>query len=307
MYFTFCGPVARLARAVVLGGLAIAAAGRSAFAQVSLTRSDQPDLIPRELVLALISFGTGTAGGANLRVGKAPEDVPPELVPPRIEVLGSMTQFDNVIIVLGMPQSPDSAIGAMESHLTAAGWTPPPAPAPRQMPRGFVATDFTGGMGGTPNFVCRGDEMVNLTSMYRSSGGSILKLNFNRGARNSACRQRDETTFRSPYDEAPVPTLRAPAGAMTTGGSGMSTSGNNQFTLSTQLSTRLRPAEVVSHYDAQMRAAGWTPVGDGSLDFLSARTYQKKDEKARTWSATLYAIRSPEALEQDVALRLSRR
>ena len=307
MYSTFCGPVARFARAVVLGGLALAAAGRGAFAQVSPTRSDQPDLIPRDLVLALISFGTGTAGGANLRVGKAPEDVPPELVPPGLELLGSMTQFDNVIIVLGMPQSPDSAIGVMEARLAAAGWTPPPAPPLRQMPRGFVAADFTGAMGGTPNFVCRADEMVNLSSMYRSSGGSILKLSFNRGARSSACRQRDEVVYRSPYDEAPVPTLRAPAGAMTTGGTGMSTTGNNQITLSTQLSTRLKPAEVVSHYDTQMRAAGWTPVGDGSLEFLSARTYQKQDQKAGTWSATLYAIRSPEALEQDVALRLSRR
>jgi hypothetical protein len=149
--------------------------------------------------------------------------------------------------------------------------------------------------------------MVNLSSMYRSSGGSILKVSFNRGARYSACRQRDEVTYRSLYDEAPVPTLRAPAGAMTTGAGGMSTSGNNQFTLSTQLSTRLKPTEVVAHYDTQMRAAGWAQTGDGALDFLAARTYQKKDEKDRTWSATLYSIKSPEALEQDVGLRLSRR
>lgn len=294
-------------RSIALAGFAVAVAGAGSGAQVPPSRSAQPDLIPRDLVLALISYGAGTAGGADLRVGTVPNDIPPEFVPPGLEVLGSMTQFENVIIVFGTREPPDSAIGTMESRLLAAGWTRPPAPAPRQMPRGFVAADFTGGMGGTPNFVCRGSETVNLTSMYRSSGGSILKLSFNRGARFSACRQRDEPTYRSPYDEAPVPTLRAPAGAMTTGGGGMSSSGNNQFTLSTQLSTRLKPAEVVAHYDTQMRAAGWAPVGDGSLDFLSARTYQKKDENARTWSATLYSIKAPDALEQDVGLRLSRR
>lgn len=299
--------IARFARAIVLTGFPLAVVGAGSSAQPPSSRTPQPDPIPRDLVLALISYGAGTAGGADLRVGTVPNDIPPEFVPPGAEVLGSMTQFDNVIIVLGVREAPDSAIGTMESHLLGAGWSRPPAHAPRQIPRGFVAVDLTGGMGGNPNYICRGDEMVNLTSMYRSSGGSILKLSFNRGARFSACRQREETPYRSPYDDAPIPTLRAPAGAMTTGGSGMSSSGSNQFALSTQLSTRLKPGEVVAHYDTQMRAAGWTQVGDGSLDFLSARTYQKKDEKGRTWSATLYSIKALDALEQDVGLRLSRR
>ena len=306
MYTLIRRPVARLARAMVPVACAMVVAGGSSVAQAPSQRT-QPDLIPRDLALALISYGAGTAGGADLRVGKVPDDIPPELVPPGVELLGSMSQYDQVIIVFGAREAPDSAISAMESRLLAAGWTRPPAPAPRQIPRGFVAADFTSGTAGVPSFLCHGDQMVNLASMYRNSGGSILKVNFNRGAQYSTCRQRTEENYRSPYEEAPLPTLRAPAREMSTGGGGMSSSGNNQFTLSTQLSTRLKPAEVVAHYDTQMRAAGWAPVGDGALDFLAGRTYQKKDEKGRTWSATLYSIKSPEALEQEVALRLSRR
>lgn len=272
-------------------------------------RGAQPEMIPRDLVLALINYGAGMGGGNDLLVGRAPEDIPPELVPPKSEIVGSLTQFENVIVVLGVPEAPDSAIGVMESRLLAAGWTRPTPAAPRPVPRGFVAADFPGGaMGGMPNVVCRGDEFVTLTSMYRNSGGSLLKVTFNRGGRYSACRQRTETTtYRSPYEEAPVPVLRAPTGAMMTGGGGMSTSGSNDFTMSARLSTRLKPAEVVAHYDTQMRAAGWSQRGDGSVEFLAARTYQKKDEKERTWSATLSAIKVPDGLEQDVALHLSRR
>lgn len=299
--------VVRAVRSTVLAGFAFATEVPFAGAQLP-ARRDQADMIPRDLVLALVSYGAGV-GGANLRVGQAPDDIPPELVPPATEVLGSMTQFENVIIVLGMRESPDSAIGTMEERLVSAGWTRPPAPPARAVPRGFVSSDFpVGPMGGAPSMICKGDEFVNLSSMYRSSGGTLLKVAFNRGGRYSPCRQRREDgSFRSPYEEAPIPTLRAPTAAMTTEGGGMSSSSGNQVTVSTRLSTQLKTAEVIAHYDSQMKAAGWAAIGDGALDFLAARTYQKKDEKDRTWWAVLYSIKSPDARIQDVALQLTRR
>lgn len=287
--------------AAVIGSLA------SGVAQPQGGRRSQAEMIPRDLVLALINYGAGMGGGNDLLVGRAPDDIPPELVPPKSEIVGSLTQFENVIVVLGVAETPDSAIGLMESHLLAAGWTRPAAPPTRQPPRGFVAADFTVANMGMPKVVCRGDQFVTLASMYRGSGGSLLKVTFNRGARYSACHRRDEAAYRSPYEDAPVPVLRAPAGAMTTGGSGMSSSGMNDYTITTRLSTRLKAAEVVAHYDTQMRAGGWTPRGDGATDFLAARAYQKKDEKDRMWSATLWSIKAPDGLEHDVALRLTRR
>ena len=78
-------------------------------AQTTTTPVESQEMIPRELALALMSFSPGMSP-ENLRVGKAPEDIPPELVALGFQVLGSMTQFENSIIVFAAPQPPDSAI-----------------------------------------------------------------------------------------------------------------------------------------------------------------------------------------------------
>ena len=85
----------------------------------------------------------------------------------------------------------------------------------------------------------------------------------------------------------------------------MSASGN-AFSLSTRLSTRLKPGEVVAHYDKQMRKQGWTSVGDGSTEFLAAHTYRKNDDQGRAWAGMLFSVTAPDSSQQDVTLKLSR-
>ena len=266
--------------------------------------ADQP--IPRELALALLNFGPGLGGSADIRVGKAPDDLPAELLPPGLQVLGSTTQYESSVIVLAAPQQPDSAISSYEAHLLASGWAKPPAPQTRAM-RGFVPAD-AGQLGyDRPDVACRGEEYVTYASSYRRSGGSLLKVTYNRGTRFSMCKARqDATGYRSAYDEAPVPLLRAPFGAMSNEGSGMSSSGNNSFSLSTRLTTRLKPAEIVAHYDKQMREQGWASLGDGTLPFLAAHTYQKSDDQGRGWTGMLFSVSFPDSTHQDVTLRLVR-
>jgi hypothetical protein len=264
------------------------------------------DSIPRELVVALLNLQPGPGGGNDIRVGKAPDDVPPELLPPGLQVLGSVNQFETAIIVVIAPQPPDTAIGTLEARLVSLGWTNPPTPRMPQ-PRGFVAADFGVGSFDRPEVLCRGEEFVTLSGTYRRSGGSVIKISYNRGQRYSACKARqDAAMYRSPYDEAPVPTLRAPFGSMMKDGNGMSSSGST-VTTSTRLSTRLKPAEIVAHYDKQMRDQGWTAGTEGNVPFLAARTYVKNDDKARSWTAVLTSLTLPDATEQDVTLRLSRR
>lgn len=277
-------------------------------AQVVSERGDPQEMIPRDLVVALLSFGQ--PGNVDIRVAKVPDDVPPEFIPPGTQLLGSMAQFENVVIVLGVKEPPDSAVSAMASRLQSSGWTNPPSAAARMPMRGgFVGADFaSGGPGGLPGYLCRGEAMVNLMGMYRMSGGSLLRVTYSRNARNSACREQpNERAFRSPYDDAPIPTLRAPAGAMMTDGTGMSSSSSGGVTMHARLSARLKPAELVAHYDSQLKAAGWTPLADGAVEFLAARRYQKVDERKRTWFGTLYAIMTPQANEHDVSLHLTRR
>src|SRR5574338_513366 len=87
-----------------------------AAAQRPGSRSESLEPIPRELALALMSFGPGMSPN-NLLVGRAPDDIPPELIPPGAEILGSVTQFEQRIIVLAVKETPDSAIGTMETRL----------------------------------------------------------------------------------------------------------------------------------------------------------------------------------------------
>ena len=265
--------------------------------------TESQDAIPRELALALLSFGPGVAPN-NLVVGKAPEDVPPELLPPGAEIIGSLTLFEQKIIVLGVKESPDSSIGSMQARLVDAGWKEPP-PAPDMNRAGFVPADAFASAGPRPNVVCRDNEVVTLTATYRRTGGSVLKVSYSKGQRYNACNVRREP-YRSPYEGAPVPTLRAPAGSMSQG-NGMGSSSEGDLQLTTKLATRLKPAEVVAHYDKQLIAAGWTSLTEGSADIVAVHTYRKSDDTGRVWTATLVSQTIPDAPEQAVSLRLNRK
>jgi hypothetical protein len=276
-------------------------------AQAGPKPADPQEMIPRELAIALLSYSPGMAPN-DIRVGKAPDDIPPEFVPPGTQVLGSMTQFENSVLVLAAPQPPDSAIALIETGLLGIGWTKPPVPQSR--PRsGFVpANDFSGAYE-RPEIVCHGDAFASFTSAYRRSGGSIVKISYNRGARFSACKaQNDVNMYRNPMEDAPIPTLRAPEGSITSSnGSGMSGSSMNGVSISTRLSTRLKPGDVVAHYDKQMITAGWSSLTDGTTDNVAVHNYRRKDDKDRVWTATLLSIVIPDGMEQEVSLRLSRR
>jgi hypothetical protein len=275
-------------------------------AQSGSQPADSQEPIPRELAIALLSYSPGMAPN-DIRVGKAPDDIPPELMPPGFQVLGSMTQFENSVIVFAAPQPPDSAISLFQANLLGVGWTKPPIPQNR--PRnGFVPANDFGGNYDRPDLVCHGDAFASLTAAYRRSGGSIVKVSYNRGARFSACKAPpDANAYRSPFDDAPVPLLRAPEGSMTTTSGNSMGGGMGQVTLGTRLSTRLKAGEVVAHYDKQMIAAGWTSLSDGAADNVAVHNYRKKDEKDRVWIATLLSMVVPDGTDQDVSLRLTRR
>jgi len=278
-----------------------------ASAQVPSRPVDSQEPVPRELVMALLDLGPGMGGGADLRIGQVPDDAPPELIPPGVQILGSTTQFENMVIVLAAPQPPDSAISIFESKLLAAGWTKPPMPVNRGM-RGFVPADIGQNNFSPPDMLCHGDAFVSMSGTYRRSGGSIIKLSYNRGQRYSLCKQqsRSDVTIHNPYEDGPIPILRAPQGSITNpeGGGGMSMS-STTMSLGTRLKTKLKPAEVSAHYDKQMREQGWAPVADGAVEFFSARSYRKTDDKQKPWVAVLAVMNTADAGEQDVSLHLN--
>ena len=212
-----CSTISRSLAALVLSLTPIVVG-----AQQAARPADSQEPIPRELALALLNLGPGMGGSSDIRIGKAPDDIPAELLAPGLGVLGSTTQFESSVIVLTAPQAPDSAISVYESHLLSSGWTKPPAPRGPTM-RGFVSADVGQFAYERPNVACKGDGFVTYAGTYRRMGGSLVKVTYNRGTRYSMCRNRADTaTYRSPFDEAPVPILRAPFGATSSDGNGMS-------------------------------------------------------------------------------------
>ena len=170
-------------------------------AQSGSKPADSQEPIPRELAIALLSYSPGMAPN-DIRVGKVPDDIPPELVPPGLQVLGSMTQFENSVIVFAAPQPPDSAIAVFQAGLLGMGWTRPAIPQNRAR-SGFVPAQDFGGNYDRPDIVCHGDAFASFTSAYRRSGGSIVKVAYNRGARYSACKtQSDVAVYRGPAEDA---------------------------------------------------------------------------------------------------------
>jgi hypothetical protein len=262
-----------------------------------------PELIPRELALALITYGP-VGGGGDLRVGRAPDGLPPELIPAGAQVLGSISQFDNSIVVLTLPVPPDSASDLAAASMLAAGWTRPPT-SPMIQRGGFVDAQAMVGPSMSSGTLCKGEAFVNLAASYRRSGGSILKVMHTAGARYSPCRPPESRM--GMMSEIPVPTLYSPEGALTNGGGGVSRSGDDHAEMSTRLSSRMKPSEITRHYATQLLKDGWTPVAEGDTEFFAGQMFRKADDKGRVWHATLITVARPDRSDRDVSLRLSRR
>lgn len=293
-----------ISRSLAVFVLSLTAAATGAQAPAKPPDSGEP--IPRELALALLNFGSDM-GAAAIRVGKAPDDIPPALLPPGFQILGSTTQFESSVIVLAAQEQPDSAVSRYEAHLLASGWARPPAPQQSAPVRGFVLADAGQAAYDHPDVACRGDEFVTYTGTYRRNGGSLVKVTYNRGTRYSVCKARqDVKAYQSAYEAAPVPLLKAPLGSLMPDGSGTSSSSNNSFSLATRLTTRLKPVELVNHFDKQLREQGWSSVADGSLQSMAVHTYRKNDEEGRAWIGMLLSIALPDTAQQDVWFKLSR-
>jgi hypothetical protein len=89
-----------------------------------------------------------------------------------------------------------------------------------------------------------------------------------------------------------MPLLVAPAG--TTMLSGSSSSGSDQSTHRTELSSTLRLEELANHYEGQLEAAGWALSGSTRNASLAWSAWQVEFE-GETWVGTLSLHREESA------------
>lgn len=73
---------------------------------------------------------------------------------------------------------------------------------------------------------------------------------------------------------------------------------------SARLKTELRPAELVAHYGAQLRAAGWAPRTESPGADVSAQTWRIEDRRGNAWVGLLLAIAVPDSDDREVLFRV---
>jgi hypothetical protein len=286
--------------------LTIALALAGALARPLLAQTGAQDPVPRELVVALLDYGPG-AQNLDLRVGRAPDGLPAELIPAGARIVGSVNRFEGTLTVVVVPTHPDSALIGLGNRLVGAGWQRPQPfmPRPAGTGGGFVVGASGSGSPDFPDMYCRGRDYAALFASYRRAGETLVKINYTPNAMSSPCR-RDETgrVYRGMMDDAPVPTLYAPDGARSTGGG--RSSGSDGVHLTTHLITSLDATKLAAHYGTQMIAAGWTLVNEGAGDWFAARLFRKED-KGVAWYGGLIVTARPDGYDRDVVLQLTRK
>ena len=276
--------------------------------------------VPRELALALMSpYGfspSGAGPGApELLVGRAPSWVPPDLLRlgSNTEVLGSVSlgrrgsarsRFGTVIVAL--PGQPDSVLHAYEGDLTRAGWTRSPSWGGQA--GGFVSTGFD-----RPVVLCRDSTSVMAAAGSRAGGrsGALLRLTVSRiDPRSSPCVERARVELSS--DAGPsLPELRAPAGAVVSGTSGGATmtslgDGVRSREISTVVTTTMKPTALAAHYASQLRAAGWSSLGQAGTRDAAVEALDMRDSSGVPWRGVLTVLALGRPDQRAVTLRLLR-
>lgn len=241
----------------------------------------QPDSIPSELAVALVSSDWDPFGGGVplFVVGRAPARFPAALVPPPpARVVGGMWTGASGSIVVAYPER-DSAIARARQALLAAGWSPP-APMERS---GFVSTVTYG----DDRALCRPGEAAMLRPARVADGAGVRITWIGDDERTMCSRRHREPP--EPFRRAlELPLLVPPPGADVRGsGTG---GGTNGFDAHATLEGTLATADLVAHYGRQLEAAGWKGQSLAASPSAAVQAFAAMDSKGKEWRGALTAI-----------------
>ena len=263
----------------VAAAFAIAVNGASAQG-----RAEQ--VVPLELVQTLLDGGPFDDGPApRVLVGSLPEITSRVLtVPTGARIIGSIVYPQSTRSALAFAAPADSVRAMMEQSLAAGGWKKLDLP----QRGGFSA----GGLAQARRPYCLGDSAtVTLGVKPNPDGGTYLTITHMRDREHSMCgRERPQYRERR---ESLIPTLLPPADAQSRGSS--SGGSTNSWDAHTHLRTTASIEELLEHYDAQLRAAGWQPGTTATDGSLMLRTYRLTDEEGVHWNGLFTVSGEPGA------------
>jgi hypothetical protein len=230
--------------------------------------------IPRELALALITYG-GSDGG-EIIVGQIPPDLATAFtLPAGGRVLGSFVSLNYMQVVMTLPGGLDSAGAFARRSLVEHGWVPRPMPMMRMGGLQYGAQrnslPATYCKPGSPDAITISTQFHGQTTLLRltrNTGTSMCDESRMSGFASSSFSTSTGTTSSqfvgieqrmAEMPMATIPPLYSPgdvrASQVCRSPNGMNTQSQEQ-----PLRTELSPQEVLAHYGRQLDSAGWKSV-----------------------------------------------
>ena len=298
---------------VAVAGAVLLAGGASRVG-AQLTRSGGPvsDSVPRSLLVAVLQSGSGDLAGTDnpvVTVGALPAEVASEFYVPRgATVIGAVSGNSATIGFLHIYGSTDSLRAEFTRELTARGWRTPPSPAlsgggfrTTAMPRGAPVGSFV---------LCRGPEMLTISTQPPSYAAANVVLRLEPTNRGYACHpEQDGFPFADgrPYRPPVMPVLINPPGFGAYAPNNRCVSFNATNAASTAATaTPLAAQELLGHYERQLSDSGWVPIPRSSV---VGHTWTRTDSTGAHEEATIYVLTlgdSVPCLEPHLELRVRR-
>src|SRR5437763_698519 len=277
--------------AIVLGAFAHHAAVASAQTRTSASL-DSAAVFSRELVEALIGgYRSPGTPPPNICYRSLPDSFPRALVSAgSVELLGSVRygappgRGSRTTVIGIIKNDPDSALAALKRAWQAGGLR---EPSRGPSPGGFVPAPAT-----RPLMFCSDSSTLTAFVSTRTAGGDYLRLDLASGQGPTPCAMEAMRPRPSPTPDFSFPALVAPSGARSLNTSmGGLMYGREASVL---LETDMTPAQLISHYSAQLKSAGWTLGETASTRVAVFQIADGKDAKGRPVTGILSAMSLPQ-------------
>ncbi|MGH7466010.1 MAG: hypothetical protein ACREK1_12590, partial [Longimicrobiales bacterium] len=238
-------------------------------------------------------------GQAQAVVGRLPERLASDMEPlTRARIVGSMISRRFSVSAIVLPGTTAAARPRVVTRLVESGWTE--EPMPRQRSGGFEVAEEPE-RAAHASLCSPDDDNIQVSVRGHRGDSAVVLLSLISGT-YSSCRVTD-LERRQPYAEAPMPALRAPAGAQHRGGG--TGGGPMEAYARTRLRTDLTPAALTAHYAPQLNAHGWNDVAQSVTDDVAIHVFGMTDENAEAWQGVLYVTLLPDG-DRELYLRIAR-
>ena len=259
--------------------------------ETSVSTGDSDTDLAR-FVKRLFNYHYSSLGEPKILPGELPSDLAVDIpIPETAEIIGSLVQsdkskkYENVQIILDVPGEPEDALAFYQEQLAETGWheferyssSRQGGFVPSQQP---VSATFC-------RYENKGPSLSVIT--YAPEGKPTdVRLSLVNDPQSGMCSQERNDPRPGGFGE-PFPSLKAPEGALQTGGS--SGGSGNSRRASAELETELGLEELQAHYQQQLEATEWKLEDQGSGDALAWSTWSFTDDSGSEW-AGLFMVRA---------------